>query len=156
MGGAALKDGGKWIFRGTDGFLCQVQYARRCSNAGVLLVPVVCVSAFLIFYSERLAFITTTFFLRGPVVDGLHGCLFFLGPCCPVVLTSTPAQQRPLLTPILTFSAVVNLLHALLLQTRLIPRLRSSFNVMWIHHAVEEEENQHGFPRCGFRRLEHA
>lgn len=33
------------------------------------LVPVAFVSAFLIFHSERLAFITTTFFLRGPVVD---------------------------------------------------------------------------------------
>lgn len=80
------------FFGGTDGFLCQVQYTR-CSNAGVLLVPVVFVSAFRIFHSERLAFITTTSFLRGPVVDGLH-CF----------LTSTPAQQRPLPTPILTFS----------------------------------------------------
>lgn len=85
----------------------------------------------------------------------LHCCLFFSGTCHPTVLTSMPAQRRPLLTPSLLF-LLLWLCSLLLLCKRLIPRLLSSFNVIWTCRAFEEEENQRVDPSCGFRRIEHA
>lgn len=119
-------------------------------------VPVVFVSA-LTFHSQRLTFITRMFFFRGPVVDGE---LTFIAVCFFWVLSPHRSDLHACSTappshPILAISAAMDLLPAVPLQTCLIPRLLSS-NVIWTHHAFEEEENQRVDPTCGFHRIEHA
>lgn len=148
---AALKGGRKWIFRGTDGFLCWVEYTRRMFKCRCVAGD--CCVCFCSYFSFRATGVYYNVLSQRPSRGwrtNLHCCLFFLGPCHPAVLASVPAQLCPLLTLILAISAAMDLLRTVLLQPRLIPRLLYSFSVIWIHHAVEEEENQRVDPSPGF------